>query len=86
MTDGDREALKTVVAELTENGARMGSLPNTQEKIVWWLRVEQGRLEEADRIEAIPPFRLNGRYDGLVKVWTGAGFAHGETLTDFAGK
>ena len=83
MTEGDREALTAVVAELTEGGARMGRLPHTQEQIVWRLREEQGRLEEARRIEEIPPFRLRGTDDGLVWVLTGAGFADRETLTDF---
>ena len=85
MTDGDRKALTEAVAELTERGARMGRLWQTQEEIVWWLREEQGRPEDADRIAAIPAFRLTGTDDGLVRVWTGAGFAHGENLTDFGG-
>ena len=85
MTDGDREALTEAVAKLTEGGARMDRLRHMQEDIVWWLREEQGRPEDADRIAAIPPFRLTGTDDGLVRVWTGAGFAHGENLTDFRG-
>ena len=85
MTERDREALTAVVAELTEGGARMDRLPHTQEEVVWRLREEQGRPEDADRIAEIPPFRLNGTDDGLVRVWTGAGFAHGENLTDFGG-
>ena len=85
MTDGDREALTRVVEDLTEGGASMNRLRHTQEEIVWWLREEQGRPEDADRIAAIPPFRLKGTDDGLVRVLTGAGFAHGENLTDFGG-
>ena len=84
MTDGDREALKVVVAELTESGASMDRLPSTQETIVYWL-TERERHEDARRIEAMPPFRLTGTDDGLVRVLTGAGFAHGENLTDFGG-
>ena len=88
MTDGDREALTEAVEKLTEGGARMDRLRHMQEEIVWWLREEQGRPEDADRIAAIPPFRLTGTDDGLVwlvRVLTGAGFAHGENLTDFGG-
>ena len=83
MTEHDREALTKAVADRTDCGARMDLLLHTQEEVVWQLR-EEGRTEDADRIAAIPPFRLNGTDDGLVNVWTGAAFGDRETLVDFA--